>query len=80
MISYENLLVSIGILQILINNRKILSAMIEMMSASDLFDEFVIILDKIDKIGIDNVKKELLKIGVNQEKSWEGLWLVFYWR
>lgn len=55
-------------IQILINNRKILSAMIEMMSASDLFDEFVIILDKIDKIGIDNVKKELLKIGVNQEK------------
>ena len=55
-------------IQILINNRKILSAMIEMMFASDLFDEFVIILDKIDKIGIDNVKKELLKIGVNQEK------------
>ena len=55
-------------IQILINNRKILSAMIEMMSASDLFDEFVIILDKIDKIGIDNVKKELLKTGVNQEK------------
>ena len=42
--------------------------MIEIMSASDVFDEFVIILDKIDKIGIDNVKKELLKIGVNQEK------------
>ena len=55
-------------IQILINNRKILSAMIEIMSASDVFDEFVIILDKIDKIGIDNVKKELLKIGVNQEK------------
>ena len=55
-------------IQILINNRKILSAMIEIMSASDIFDEFVIILDKIDKIGIDNVKKELLKIGVNQEK------------
>jgi len=55
-------------IQILINNRKILSAMIEMMFASDLFDEFVIILDKIDKIGIDNVKKELLKIGVNREK------------
>tara|TARA_B100001057_G_scaffold174861_1_gene175506 strand:- start:2927 stop:4273 length:1347 start_codon:yes stop_codon:yes gene_type:complete len=55
-------------IQILINNRKILSAMIEMMFASDFFDEFVIILDKIDKIGIDNVKKELLKIGVNQEK------------
>ena len=55
-------------IQILINNRKILSAMIEMMFASDLFDEFVIILDKIDKIGIENVKEELLKIGVNQEK------------
>jgi len=55
-------------IQILINNRKILSAMIEMMSGSDLFDEFVIILDKTDKIGIDNVKQELLKIGVKKDK------------
>jgi len=54
--------------QILINNRKILSAMIEMMSSTNIFNEFVIVLDKIDKIGIDNVKNELFKIGVQKDK------------
>jgi histidyl-tRNA synthetase len=55
-------------IQILINNRKILSAMIELMSASECFDQFVIILDKIDKIGVENVKKELIKLGLDVEK------------
>ena len=55
-------------IQILINNRKILSAMIEMMSATNIFNEFVIVLDKLDKIGIDNVKNELVKIGVQKDK------------
>ena len=56
-------------INILINNRKILSAMIDLMSASEIFNEFVIVLDKIDKIGIDNVKSELIKIGVSDEKT-----------
>ena len=55
-------------IQILINNRKILSAMIEFMSASEYFDQFVIILDKIDKIGVKNVKKELIKLGLDVDK------------
>ena len=55
-------------IQILINNRKILSAMIELISASECFDQFVIILDKIDKIGVENVKKELIKLGLDVEK------------
>lgn len=55
-------------INILINNRKILSAMIDLMSASEIFNEFVIVLDKIDKIGVDNVKSELIKIGVSDEK------------
>ena len=55
-------------INILINNRKILSAMIGLMSASEIFNEFVIVLDKIDKIGVDNVKSELIKIGVSDEK------------
>ena len=54
--------------QILINNRKILAAMIELMSASEYFDQFVIILDKIDKIGVENVKKELIKLGLDIKK------------
>ena len=55
-------------INILVNNRKILSAMIDLMSASEIFNEFVIALDKIDKIGVDNVKSELIKIGVSDEK------------
>ena len=55
-------------INILINNRRILSAMIDLMSASEIFNEFVIVLDKIDKIGVDNVKSELIKIGVSDEK------------
>jgi histidyl-tRNA synthetase len=38
------------------------------MSASEYFDQFVIILDKIDKIGVENVKKELIKLGLDVEK------------
>ena len=55
-------------IKVLINNRKILAAMIEMMSASEFFDDFVIILDKIDKIGLQKVKEELIKIGVQKNK------------
>lgn len=55
-------------IKILINNRKILAAMIEMMSASEFFDDFVIILDKIDKIGLEKVEDELIKIGVPKSK------------
>jgi histidyl-tRNA synthetase len=55
-------------IKILINNRKILAAMIEMMSASEFFDDFVIILDKLDKIGLEKVEDELIKIGVPKNK------------
>ena len=54
--------------EILINNRKILSAMIEMMSSTNIFNDFVIILDKLGKIGVENVKNELVKIGVQKDK------------
>ena len=52
---------------IYINNRKVLSGMVELMGASDLFDEVVIALDKLDKIGIEKVKEEMESKGVNKE-------------
>jgi histidyl-tRNA synthetase len=52
---------------ICINNRKVLSGMVELMGASDLFDDFVITLDKISAIGIEKVKEELLEKGVKSE-------------
>ena len=50
-----------------INNRKVLSGMIELMGATDLFDDVMIVLDKLDKIGIDKVKEEMENKGVNKE-------------
>jgi len=41
--------------KICINNRKILSGIIEIMNATDRFDEIVILLDKIDTIGQENL-------------------------
>ena len=32
------------------------------MSASEIFNEFVIVLDKIDKIGVDMLNQNLLKL------------------
>ena len=52
---------------ICINNRKVLSGMIEIMGASDLFDAVVIILDKLSVIGLDKVKEELLEKGVTSK-------------
>ena len=42
-----------------INHRKVLNAIAKKIGIKDNFNEFIILLDKIDKIGIDNVKKEL---------------------
>jgi len=44
--------------EICINNRKVLSGMVELMGATALFDDVVIALDKLDKIGIEKVKEE----------------------
>ena len=52
---------------ICINNRKVLSGMVELMGAADLFDTVVIILDKLSAIGLDKVKEELLLKGVKSE-------------
>jgi histidyl-tRNA synthetase len=41
--------------------------MVELMGATDLFDQIVIALDKLDKIGIDKVKEEMESKGVKKE-------------
>ena len=52
---------------ICINNRKVLSAMIELMGASDLFDTIVIILDKLSVIGLEKVKQALIEKGLDSD-------------
>ena len=56
--------------QIRINDRKILSAMAAWSGFSeDQFDEVFIILDKMDKIGLEGVEKELTESGFSEEAA-----------
>ncbi|PCJ93442.1 MAG: histidine--tRNA ligase [Flavobacteriaceae bacterium] len=49
-----------------INNRKILSGIAEVIGAKDLLIDFTVALDKLDKIGTDGVKKEMLSKGISE--------------
>jgi histidyl-tRNA synthetase len=50
-----------------INNRKILSGIAEVIGASDKLIDFTVALDKLDKIGEDGVKKEMVEKGIAEE-------------
>ncbi len=47
-----------------INNRKILSGIAEVIGASDKLIDFTVALDKLDKIGEEKVKEEMLSKGI----------------
>lgn len=49
-----------------LNNRKILSGIAEYLNESDRLTDITVAIDKIDKIGLDAVKAELLERGVAQ--------------
>ena len=49
-----------------INNRKILSGIAEVIGASDKLIDFTVALDKLDKIGEEGVKKEMLEKGISE--------------
>ncbi len=49
-----------------INNRKILSGIAEVIGASDKLIDFTVALDKLDKIGEEKVKEEMLGKGISQ--------------
>ena len=55
----------LGGVTIKINNRKILSGIAEVIGASDKLIDFTVALDKLDKIGEDGVKKEMLDKGIS---------------
>lgn len=52
--------------QIKINNRKILSGIAEYIGAADKIVDITVAIDKLDKIGIDNVNAELSANGLNE--------------
>ncbi|MEH6747089.1 MAG: histidine--tRNA ligase [Maribacter arcticus] len=49
------------------NNRKILAGIAEVIGAKHLLIDFTVALDKLDKIGEDGVKKEMLAKGISEE-------------
>jgi histidyl-tRNA synthetase len=50
-----------------INNRKVLAGIAELIGAQDKLIDFTVALDKLDKIGADKVKEEMLKKGISSE-------------
>lgn len=50
-----------------INNRKILAGIAEMIGTPDKLVDITVAIDKLDKIGLDNVNNELLERGLTQE-------------
>lgn len=54
--------------QIKINNRKILTGIAEVIGAADKIVDITVAIDKLDKIGIDNVNEELRQDGLSDEQ------------
>lgn len=54
--------------EIRINNRKILAALASLCGGADKLTDITIAIDKLDKIGIEKVKEELLQRGLNSEQ------------
>ena len=50
-----------------LNNRKVLSGITEVIGAEDKLIDFTIALDKLDKIGEEGVKTEMLRKGITEE-------------
>jgi histidyl-tRNA synthetase len=50
-----------------LNNRKILAGIAEVIGAQNNLVNFTVALDKLDKIGVDGVKKEMLSKGISEQ-------------
>ncbi len=65
---YDSVFAELGLkgVTIKINNRKILSGIAAVIGASDKLIDFTVALDKLDKIGEDGVKKEMIEKGISE--------------
>ncbi|WP_284651352.1 histidine--tRNA ligase [Flavobacterium terrisoli] len=65
---YDAVFAELGLngVTIKINNRKILSGIAEVIGASDKLIDFTVALDKLDKIGEEGVKKEMMEKGISE--------------
>lgn len=66
---YDSVFTELGLhgVTIKINNRKVLSGIAEVIGASDKLIDFTVALDKLDKIGEEGVKNEMLEKGISEE-------------
>lgn len=65
----DEIFTSLGMnnIEICINNRKVLLGMTEVMGERDRFNDIVIAIDKLDKIGVNGVIDEIKKKGVSMK-------------
>lgn len=66
---YANVFTDLNVkgVTIKMNNRKILSGIAEVIGAKDKLIDFTVALDKLDKIGENGVKKEMLSKGITEK-------------
>ena len=66
---YDSVFYQLGLRNITIklNNRKILFGIAEVIGESNKLIDFTVALDKLDKIGVDGVKEEMLAKGISKE-------------
>jgi histidyl-tRNA synthetase len=65
---YDAVFAELGLsgVQIKLNNRKVLSGISEVIGAKNLLVDFTVALDKLDKIGVEGVKAEMLGKGISE--------------
>ena len=67
---YDEVFANLGLnVTIKVNNRKILEGMAEIAGISDKMVAMTTIIDKLDKIGIEKVKEELLKCEISEKAA-----------
>ncbi len=66
---YATVFTQLGVrVEIRINSRKILAALAEICGGADKMTDITIAIDKLDKIGIEKVKEELIQRGLNSQQ------------
>ena len=66
---YATVFDKLGIdVEIKLNNRKILAALAELCGGTDKMTDITVAIDKLDKIGIDKVKQELVEKGLDDKQ------------
>jgi len=69
---------NIDTIKIKLNNRKILTGLSEVFNFSEKFNQFCILVDKIDKIGKDQFQNELQKLNIPEETNKELIKVLFF--